>query len=321
MGKARRRTLLYGMAVVLAAGLLLAGFGITLPPDAETRLNGAALLGGAGDFEGALEICAIVLREHPDNLDARVFRATFLAAAGRRGEAMAALDDAIAHAGADAAIRIDLRQDRAALLLEEGREAEFRRERDALARDGLARPVHVLDGMAATRRADWKTAVDQYRRALDLGPGDAQVSARLWAALMEQGKEGIAARRFEEARECFDAARKLHPDASAAHLRAVEVRLAMQDVDGAVEVLRELASSTPGVAPLAFRAATALLERGDRERAIFVLSGAVAADPAGTRVLLGRESSWAPFRSDRAVEALFEGTEERTAGAGLTGTR
>lgn len=320
MGSRGRRGFLYGGGVLLAAGLLFAGFGITLPPDAETRLNGAAILGGAGDYDRALEICAVVLREHPDNVDARVFRAAFLSAAGRRGEAVDAFDDAIAHAGDDVRLRIDLRQDRAAVLLDAGREAEFQRERDALAREGFRRHVHVLDGFAASRRADWKAASEEYRRAHELDPADPQVSARLWNALVERGNAAVASRGFEEAREAFDAARALHPGAPAAHLRAAEVRLATGDADGAIDVLRELPPSTPGIAPLVFRAATALLERGDREGAVFALGGAVAADPAGTRALLEKESSWAPCRSDRAVKALFESQEERT-GAGLTGSR
>ena len=51
----------------------------------------------------------------------------------------------------------------------------------------------------------------------------------------------------------------------------------------------------------------------------FSLGGAVSADPEGTRALLDRESSWTPLRSDRAVEALFEGGKE-SKGAGLTGS-
>ena len=51
----QRRGILYTTAVLAGAVLLFLGFGVTLPPDLGTRLSGAALLAGAGDYDKALE--------------------------------------------------------------------------------------------------------------------------------------------------------------------------------------------------------------------------------------------------------------------------
>ncbi|MCK6459884.1 MAG: tetratricopeptide repeat protein, partial [Planctomycetes bacterium] len=132
MSKGRRRVFLYATAIAVAGGLLFAGYGITVPPDAGTRLQGAAFLATLGDTERALEVCDQVLREHPDSVDARVFRATFLAAAGRHDDAVLAYEDAIARTE-DESGRCDLVLDRASVLLQAGRTKEFEAERQRLA--------------------------------------------------------------------------------------------------------------------------------------------------------------------------------------------
>ena len=112
MSRGRRRALLYATAIAAATGLLFAGYGITVPPDPGTRLQGAAFLAALGDTERALEACDRVLEEHPESLDARVFRATFLAAAGRHDDAARAYEEAIARTN-DESVRCDLVLDRA----------------------------------------------------------------------------------------------------------------------------------------------------------------------------------------------------------------
>lgn len=306
MTDSRRRAVLYGAGILAAAVLLFAGYGITVPPDPGVRLNGATLLAGAGQYDKALEICDIVLREHPDNLDARVFRATFLAMAGRHDAAVAAYDDALAHVGDDEEMRRDLILDRASILLAAGRHDEFRRECDRLERLGPDHRWLVLRGMAAAQASDWDAAVEAYRGAHQRRPGDEPIKARLWNALVEQGQAALAARRFEQAEQAFDAAQPLFPTVKRAHLKAIEVNLAQGDPEDALRRGRALGPDTPGVAPLLFRAATALLQAGRRAQALEALEAALEADPAGTRALLDKESAWEACRDEPDVRRILE---------------
>ena len=307
MSRSRRRAVLYGAAIAAAAGLLFAGYGISVPPDAAVRLNGATLLASGGQYDQALEICDIVLREHPDSLDARVFKATFLSMAGRHDAAAAAYDDALAHVGdRDEEMRRDLILDRAGVLLRAGRHEEFRRECDRLARLGSDHRLLILEGLAAAETSDWDVAVEAYGGAHERRPSDPQIKARLWNALMEKGQAALAVRRFEKAQQAFDTAQPLFPTARKAHLMAIEVRLAQGDPEDALRRGRALGPDTPGLAPLLFRAATVLLEAGDRSTALEALGAALEADPAGTRVLLDKEPAWDPCRDDPDVRRILE---------------
>jgi tetratricopeptide (TPR) repeat protein len=305
MTSSRRRAVLYGAGIVAAAVLLFSGYGITVHPG--VRLNGATLLAGAGQYDQALEICDVVLREHPDSLDARVFRATFLSMAGRHDAAVAAYDDALAQLGdRDEEMRRDLILDRASTLLAAGRRDEFRRECDRLVRLGADHRALVLQGMAAAQASDWDTAVDAYRGAHKHRPLDEPIKARLWNALVEQGQAALAARHFEKAQQAFDEAQPLFPTATKAHLKAIEVRLAQGDPEDALRRCRELGPKTPGIAPLLFRAATALLEAGNRSQALDALEAALKADPGGTRALFDKESAWKNCRDDPDVRRILE---------------
>lgn len=306
MTNGRRRAVLYGAGIVAAAALLFAGYGITVPPDPGVRLNGATLLAGAGRYDQALEICDIVLREHPDSLDARVFRATFLAMAERHDAAIAAYDDALAYVGDDEEVRRDLILDRASVLLAAGRQDDFRRECERLERLGPDHRWLVLKGMAAAQASDWDTAVEALREAHQRRPDDEPIKARLWSALVEQGQTALAARRLQQAQQAFDAAQLLFPTAKKAHLKAIEVKLAQGDPEDALRRGRALDRDTPGVAPLLFRAATALLEAGNRPQALDALTAALESDPRGTRALLDKESAWEACRDDPDVRRILE---------------
>jgi len=305
MTRSRRRALLYGIGLAAAAAILFAGYGITVPPDAGTRLNGATFLAGLGQYDQALAACDQVLREHPGNPDAYVFRATFLTMAGRNDEALRAYDDAIAHVD-DEGTRADLVLDRASVLLEAGRVEEFRKERERLVAAGAGHRLDVYEGMWAERERRWDDAVAAYGRAVSARPKDPQIAARLYGSLLEQGRQSLAAGRFDAARASFDRAVELFPGASDARLRAAEVRLATDDLDGAVAQLREAGARAPGVAPLVFRAATLLLERGRREEALDALAAAVAADGDGTRLLLQNETVWHAELKKPDVIAVLE---------------
>jgi len=315
MSSTTRRILLYAAGAIVAAVALFAGWGYEPPPDAAVRLNGAAMIGGLGQYDEAIAICDQVLREHPDNLEARIYRATFLAAAKRHEESLAAYDEALAHAGEEEMKR-NLIQDRAGVLLTLGRLDEFAAARRTLAAAGDDYRVHVLDGLAAERAGDLADAVGAYEQGLAAKPDDEHLRARLWHALVRRGDAAVAARDFETARTAYDRACPLFENAYMAHLKAAEVRIAAGAAGAAADVLAAVEPATPGLAPLAFRTATALLERGRVEGALRALSLAVRADRAAVRALLGKTNTWEALRGDARVLALLE--EPAGAGAGAS---
>jgi len=138
------------------------------------------------------------------------------------------------------------------------------------------------------------------------------VKARLYHALVAQGDEALGAAQYDKARQAFDRAIPLFPRVPDASLKAAEVRLAQQDIAGAVEILRPLGARTRGVAPLVFRAATQYLDRGDREAALDALDGAFAADEEGTRVLFDTSPAWQKLRDDPDVQAILNAKQEAT---------
>jgi len=316
VSRGRRRALLYGVGVALAAGLLFAGYGISVPPDPGARLNGAAFLAGLGQTDQALEACDKVLEEHPDNVDARVFRATFLAMAGRHDEALKAYEDAIARTKDDS-VRCDLVLDRASVLLRAGRTQEFKGERDRLAAMGAGYRLDVCEGLWAEKEGAWGAAVVAYGRAHDARPADEELKARLYLSLLEQGREALGAALFDDARKAFDRAVALLPKVRDGHLRAAELCLAVKDADGAIAHLREAGARAKGVMPLVFRAATMLLEADRREEALDALAAALAADRAGATTLLQNETAWHGELSRPDVRELL-GTEQPSIEAALT---
>jgi len=316
MSRNRRRVLLYVTGIVLAAGLLFAGYGITIPPDANTRLSGAAFLAGLGDMDRALAACDQVVAEDPGNLDARIYRATFLAMAGRHDEALRAYDDAISLAK-DEGTRCDLVLDRASVLLQAGRTQEFQAERERLARMKAGYRLDMCEGLWAEKGGAWGAAVKAYGRAAEARPEDEQIKGRLHMALLEQGRESLAAGHFDDARAAFDRAVELLPRASEARLSAAEVRLATRDVDGAIEQLRQANPRAQGLAPLVFRASTLLLEAGRREEALHTLGVALKVDRGATRVLLQNETAWNAELSRSDVRELLE-TEQHSTPVALT---
>lgn len=316
MSRGRRRALLYSLGFVVAGGLLLAGYGITVPPDASTRLNGASFLAALGQTDQALAACDQVLKEHPDDVDARIFRATFLSMANRPDEALLAYDEAIART-TDGAMRCDLVLDRASVLLHAGRTQEFKAERDRLATMGAGYRLDVCEGLWAEKEGAWGIAVVAYGRARAARPEDEQLKGRLHVALLEQGREALGAGRFDEARKSLDRAVELLPRAQEARLKAAEVCLATGDADAAVTHLRAAGSKAKGIAPLLFRAATLLLERNRREEALDALAAALAADRDGSRALLQNETIWRAELSRPDVVELLE-TEHPSTPVALT---
>ncbi|MHC4224254.1 MAG: tetratricopeptide repeat protein [Planctomycetota bacterium] len=315
MTTARRRLALYAACLVLGAGLLVAGFGITVPPDPGVRLSGARLMAGLGNYDRALAICAQVTEEHPDCVDARVFKAAFLAMAERHDEAIAAYDDALAHLAGQSELRRRVLTDRASVLLAGGRKEEFARARDDLARERMDAGVHILDGLKAREEGNSDAAAEALRRAIAIDPEGQQARALLFSTLMDLGQGAVADGKFAGANRAYDEASALYPTLTEATLKAAEVRLAERDPEGALEVLGGKESSGRGVAPLAFRAATALLAQGRTKEALRGLEAAARADREATRALFDREPAWEPYRNETTTQSLFKNPHPDADGA------
>jgi len=299
----KRRGLLYGGAVAAASALLFLGFGLTVAPDLGTRLSGAAMLAGLGSYDEALADVDRAIEEHPDSFDAFVYRAAILAQAERYPEALSAYDRALEHPDATGTMARTLRQDRASVLLAMGREKEFQAARDALAADGVDRFVHALDGLAASRRGDWEASVRHWEDA-HRAEENATTRTQLHVALMQVGRIAVAARRFDDARRCFDRARELVPQINQPFLKAAEVRLAEGDAAGALVTIAGCRDGTPGVAPLRVRAATMLLEAGEADAAWAALESAFRCDAEVAGTLVDAEPVWHDLGDAKRLAAL-----------------
>ncbi|MHC4956189.1 MAG: tetratricopeptide repeat protein [Planctomycetota bacterium] len=300
----RRRGILYSGATIVAAVLLVLGFGVTLPPDLGTRLSGASMLAMAGSFDEALAEIELGIREHPDKLDGYIYRATLLARMERYDEAIEAYGRAIEHEEAEGDIRRRLQQDRASVLLVTDRTAEFQTARDDLAAGGMDQYVFALDAIAAQRRDDLPEAARHFRKALTL-EDTRDLRARLWDVIMTMGIKAIADGRLEEAESHFSECSGVMPGNAKAFLKGGEVRLAENDAKGALVVLKACPKDAPGLAPLLFRCGTAMLNSGDSEAALDAFGHAVLADKDSVVALLDSEPAWAALREDARCKAIL----------------
>lgn len=303
MTPTKRRVILYASCIVAAAGLLFAGFGITIPPDPGARLSGAPILASLGDFDGAIATCDTVLKEHPDNLDARVYKATFLAQAQRFDEALSSYDEALAHTGTNADLRRRLRADRASVLIHAGRLEEFQRERDDLAKQRVDKSIHMLDGMLARKQGDTVKAEQAFRRALDEDADYNPARSLLVDVLATRGEKALAERKFPAAHAAYAAALSLDEARVDIGLKLAEVRIAMGEHEAAAQLLIKIGKK-PGVVPLVFRVATARLETKDVEGALDALAGAYEVDAEVTRTLFKKSPAWEGMRDGKTLEDL-----------------
>ncbi len=303
MSPTKLRTILYTTAIVLAAGLLFAGFGITIPPDPGTRLHGATLVAALGEFDSALDMCDKVIEEHPDNVEARVYRATFLAQAERYDESLKAYDDALRH-NDDPKLGRSLRADRTSVLLHAGRTEDYRRARDELAAEKVDYVLHMLDGIAARRGRDWGEAEAAFRRALKDDSKDRNARSLLVDVLVSRGAEALAARRFDESLDAYRTAQAVDPERVDVALKTAEVHLALEQELDAVKVLKAVGLKHRGVAPLLCRAASALWERGSKERAFDVLATAYNADATSTTALFDKDPVWSKLRETTSLKQI-----------------
>ena len=317
MSQGKRRSILYGTCIVLAAGLLFAGFGITVPPDPGARLSGAPLIAQFGDYDGAVAICDKVLEEHPGNVDALVFRATFLAQGGRYDAALEAYDELLERDEFEAGMRRNLRSDRASVLLHAGREDEFKAERDALAKGGMDKFVLMLDGVAARKRGDLMVAAACFRRAVKKDANSNVARSLLIDVLVLEGKKELAAGRFSKARELYTSALDVDPKRMDVALRIVEVEMADGNDDKALRALKAM-GRVRAAAPLAFRIATERLIRVEQEGVRDALRTAYMADRRTTTSLFKKDPAWADLRSKATLRELVS-KGDTASGTGLPG--
>ena len=125
---------------------------------------------------------------------------------------------------------------------------------------------------------------------------------------MARGNESVAAGKFEDAQHDFDAASVLFAKAEQAQLKAAEIRLVRGDLDGAIKILGGIQRSQPGIAPLLFRLATALLEKERQDDALEVLQVAFEVDQNGTIARFRQENAWDAYR-DHPMLKKFTGTD------------
>ncbi len=318
MSRAKMRTILYSAGIVLSAGLLFAGFGITIPPDPGTRLHGASLIAALGNFDDALAICDKVLEEHPDNFDARVYRATFLAQAERHEEALKAYDDALRHTD-DRKLTRSLRVDRASVLLNAGRESEYKRARDALAAERVDQHVHMLDGIALRRKREWKKAAEAFRRALDLDPENRNARSLLIDVLVAHGGKALSERNFQQSLEAHKAALAADPERVDVALKTAEVHLALEQELEARKVLEAIGLKNRGVTPLLCRAAAGLWQRGEKELALDTLATAYKAAATSTQALFDKDPVWSKLRQTTSLKRIVSERNGQP-NTGLTGS-
>lgn len=300
----QRRGILYGVAIGAASILLFLGFGLTLPPDLGTRLSGAALLAGAGDYDNALAEIERGIDEHPEHLDGYVFRAAILGAAQRYDESIDAYDKALQHENATGAMRRQIVQDRASVLLQVDRLDEFRAARDELAVEGVDQYVHTLDALLAAHRKEWATAIRHWEEVVK-ADDTPQFRSLLWDALLRQGRNDIVEGRYEQAEARFVRAGELIPGDPDPFLKGGEVRLAEDDPKGALAILNGCPPDAPGLAPLLFRCATELRAKGEPDLAWASISRAIRADKEATRVLLEQDPGWSELRESDRMRSLL----------------
>lgn len=273
MSRTTRRVLLYSVGVAVLSGLGYAGFLYEPAPDAMTRLSGARTLAASGNFDAALEVCDLVAREHPDNFEERLFRATILAQAERYEEALPVYDEALRLAPVED-LRRDLVLDRASVLLALDRREDVEAARDDLARAVADHRVHLLDATVAEREGRWEAALAAYAQAgerLTAAEQDpAWVDARRVRCHMILGRAASDAGNASEALRHFDAAVDLAPESVIARLAGARVRL----------------------------------EAGETDEAVARVEQAHGINPRAVERALAGDTAWAPIRDDARIRAL-----------------
>lgn len=158
--------------------------------DGSARLLHAFELHRAGDVEAAALLYELVLRERPEDVDARHLLGVARRQQGRAAEAVELIRGALARAEHHADAWSNLGNALADL-------SRFTEAAAAFARAGELRPGNVGAwyglGLARARLGDLDGAVDAYRRALSVDPGHVPSRHNLANLLIERGRDAEAA--------------------------------------------------------------------------------------------------------------------------------
>lgn len=152
-----------------------------------------------GNEDAALESLKKANSISPNNADRQVNMGEIMLKRGDDENAKRAFDKA---ARQDPALNVDI----AEMYLENGK-AEVAESFFRKSLGGSASKSHVYNrlGIALRRQGKWQEAVDEYKKAIMIDPGDEAIHYNMGRAYMEGGKNG-------EARDCFNKALKLNPD-------------------------------------------------------------------------------------------------------------
>lgn len=265
-----------------------------LPRDLNARNNlGAALL-WLGRRDEAERLFRQVLRQNGDHADARVNLASVLAAKGRVAEAAAQLREALR---ADPA-HVDARRNLARMLLKDGKVAEATdqlRETIRIREDFLS---HLdLAGLLA-QQGRGQEAMEHYRRAVALAPGEPLAYRQLGAAQLAAQDYAAAAETLRRAVELDGSSGQAHRDLGIALQQSGRTADAAGQYAKAIDRLGDDADTR-------IRLAYVLTLMGRSAEAIDEYLRAVRADPAradahnNLATLLAQAG-----RTDEAIEHL-----------------
>ncbi len=281
------------------------------PDDRDAHFNLAKALAKVSRPDEAMEHYKAVLRLRPGDADTYGDLASLQAEQGRFEQAIAIYRKALSLNPDDGRLHSGL----GLALLRAGRLDEAIVELKSAVQIKPDSTAYCNLGMAVSFKGDSDKAMDCYKRAIRLDPGNAEAYYNLGNAFLAKG-------RLNEAILQYKKAIRLRPDYIKAHGN-LAVTLAQQGkLDEAIrnfEIIIDLEPNSPDVH---FNLASTLLEKGDTGRAVEQLRKVVELVPqdVGTRCALAELL----LRQDKIEQAISEyrqalkiNPNSRRAGAGL----
>jgi len=242
----------------------------------------------------------------------RVESAWKLVAAGQRSQAVALLREVVRDTPQDADARLLL----GSVLMEDGNRAEsIEHLKEAVRLRPRSAEAHNALGEAYNTFGDFKAARPEFQRAVDLDPKHAQAYANLGAVILQdgdaqsaiqplerairlfgtnpdaadplyvRGKLYLADRDPAKAAEEFQRAVALRPDFAEAWSELGESRKNLNDDDGALTAFRRAVQLNPQDPVAQARLGSALLDSGQTHDAVSSLREAVRLDPKNQSAL------------------------------------
>lgn len=222
-----------------------------------------------GQADASVGLLRELVRERPDFDNPYLFLVTIFEKQGRLGEAEALLKQGVAANPRNYKLAIE----RGIVLAETGRNDE------ALA--VLEGAAAMIDwdpelwnymGVAHWNKGDLAGAIAAYERALALDPEYAVVLSNLGAALTAAARRDKDAGALRRALACFQKALDSDPRDVAAHNGLGAAYRLLGDVEAAVASFERALALEPGHKLALYNLGTALFDRGDKARALTVLT-------------------------------------------------